>query len=77
MKVDFGALGGSPDLSVFMICGCAVLLYFAKVFERFRCVEGLQNGGNLISVGVLKEQSTISCRRMEGLILGARQGPKS
>ncbi len=77
MKVDFGALGGSSELSIFMIFGCAILLYFTVVVEWLWCSEVVRKGGILILAGVLMQKSTLRIRRLEGFILGARQGPKS
>ena len=33
VKLDLGAFEGSSDQWVFMIFGCAILLYFTAVFE--------------------------------------------
>ena len=39
VKLDVGAFEGSSDQWIFMIFGCAVLLYFTVVFEWFWCCE--------------------------------------
>ncbi len=38
-KLDLGAFEGSSDQWIFMIFGCAVLLYFTVVFEWCWCFE--------------------------------------
>ena len=39
VKLDLGAFEGSPDQWIFMIVGCAILLYFTVVFEWVWCFE--------------------------------------
>ena len=44
MKLDLGAFEGSSDQWVFMIFGCAILLYFTVFFEWFWCFEVVRKG---------------------------------
>ncbi len=39
VKLDLGAFEGSSDQWIFMIFGCAILLYFTVVFEWLWCFE--------------------------------------
>ncbi len=39
VKLDLGAFEGSSDQWIFMIFGCAILLYFTGVFEWVWCFE--------------------------------------
>ena len=56
----------SSDPSSVMIFGCAILLYFTMVFERFWCFEVVGKMGMLILAGVLKQKLTLEIRPFEG-----------
>ena len=58
VKLDLGAFEGYSEQWIFMIFGCAILLYFTLVFEWVWCFEVVWKGGMLILARVLKQKST-------------------